>query len=111
MSPALATGKPLWSFVDLPSIRKPDKPSRVESDGGAKRSRLAEHHIQSTFEMCVFGADEEIGEAVAVDVAGTGDGDTDLVGRRHTVDLEAVGTTRADNWIVEANPPALPNTT
>ena len=66
-----------------------------EVEIGAEARGLAEHHIArpgvASVRIGVVGADDQVGEAVAVDVAGRGDRAAALVAGRHAAELEAVG--------------------
>ena len=66
---------------------------------GGKARGLAEHHIAragiAAVRVGAEGADDQVGEAVAVDVAGRGDREAAAVVRRHAAELEAVAAVEA----------------
>ena len=95
-SPAPATETPLQSYASIPSRRKPLVPS------SAARSRLAakpcggaEHHIALAGGVPSpdrrMGPDDQIIDAVAVDVPRAGDREAAVVIRVDPVEAEAVG--------------------
>ena len=99
-SPAEATEKPLWSSAATPSSLKPLLPSRLDrSRFGGEARGLAEHHIARARIVAVRvgegSADDQVGEAVAVDVARRGDRPAAAVARRHAAELEAVAAVEA----------------
>ena len=70
-----------------------------EIEVGGKARGLAEHHIAragiGAVRIGTAGADDQVGEAVAVDVAGRGDRAAAAVIRRHAAELEAVAAVEA----------------
>ena len=100
-SPAEATERPLLSAAAAPLSLKPLLPSRRrEIDVGGKARGLAEHHVARAGMSLPCGsaqrsADDQVGEAVAVDVAGRGDRAAAVVARRRAAELEAVAAVEA----------------
>src|SRR5690606_37697932 len=68
---------------------------RTELDGGGKPAGLAEHHVgrsrTGAVRVCLRCADDQVIEAVAVDVTGTADGPPAHVVPRLAIEAEAVG--------------------
>ena len=101
MSPAEETEKPERSPASAPWITKPPMPSGDvhEIDRRAESARLAEHHIAVAGTVArarrragtvgKVGPDDEVVEAVAVDVAGGGDRKAGPIARIRAVDHEA----------------------
>ena len=93
-SPAEATERPLKSTVRRAAeLEAVGAVERREVDIGGEARGLAEHHIARAGKAAVrvgaVGADDHVGEAVAVDVAGRGD--RAAAGRRRrAAELEAV---------------------
>ena len=66
-----------------------------EVEVGGEARGLAEHHVArpgiGSVRIGTAGADDQVVEAVAIDVAGRGDREAALVIGRHAAELEAVG--------------------
>ena len=71
----------------------------LQSDAGAPAARLAEHHIGragiGAAGVVVGGADDQVGKAVAVDVARPADRETGLVAAEQSVELHTIGAIQA----------------
>src|SRR6185369_3563114 len=67
---------------------------RREIDGGGKARGLAEHHVARSgggpVRTGTLGTDDHIGEAVAIDIAGTRDRIAALVSDLHPVEPESI---------------------
>ena len=118
-SPAEETLKPAWSPAVSPWMMKPSAgrerrevdhlPARAVDRAEARR--LAEHHIGLAGIVAAVVAavrpDDQVGEAVAVDVARRGDAVAGVVARRIALDDEAVGRRESVVRSITCRPPAV----
>ena len=115
-SPAEATEVPLSSSAATPLSLKPLVPSRAdEVEIGAEARGLAEHHVAraevAAVRIGAEGTDDQVGEAVAVDVARRGNDRRCSLAAATPLILKPLLPSRLERSRLAPNPEALPNTT
>ena len=115
-SPAPATERRCVACVDAVEAKAVGAVEGREIEAGTEPRGSAEHDvalagIRIPVSIGAGSADDDIAEAVAVDVPGRGDRAAAIVVRIDAVEAKAVGAVEDREVEAGANPEALPNTT